>query len=183
MESEVIMKATGVIRRIDELGRIVIPKEIRKTLRIKEGENLEIYIDESENIILKKYSFMNKIDDLAQDFTDSIYMQYKHDIFIMDCDSIIAAYGKKKKEYLDHPLSDEVSELIIRRENRLETTKKEISIIDQKEIVGSYACSPIIVSGDVAGMVFIFSDEDVIKEEEYKMIQIVSGLLSKHLGE
>ncbi len=183
MESEVIMKATGVIRRIDELGRIVIPKEIRKTLRIKEGENLEIYIDENENIILKKYSFMNKIDDLAQDFTDSIYAQYKHDIFIMDCDHIIAASGKKKKDYLGKSLSEEISEYITRRENRLETMKKEINIVDQKEIVGSYAFSPIIVSGDVAGMVFIFSDEDSIREEEYRMIQIASGLLSKHLGE
>ena len=183
MESEVIMKATGVIRRIDELGRIVIPKEIRKTLRIKEGENLEIYIDENENIILKKYSFMNKIDDLAQDFTDSIYAQYKHDIFIMDCDHIIAASGKKKKDYLGKLLSEEISEYITRRENRLETMKKEINIVDQKEVVGSYAFSPIIVSGDVAGMVFIFSDEDSIREEEYRMIQIASGLLSKHLGE
>lgn len=183
MESEVIMKATGVIRRIDELGRIVIPKEIRKTLRIKEGENLEIYIDENENIILKKYSFMNKIDDLAQDFTDSIYAQYKHDIFIMDCDHIIAASGKKKKDYLGKSLSEEISEYITRRESRLETMKKEINIVDQKEIVGSYAFSPIIVSGDVAGMVFIFSDEDSIREEEYRMIQIASGLLSKHLGE
>lgn len=183
MESEVIMKATGVIRRIDELGRIVIPKEIRKTLRIKEGENLEIYIDENENIILKKYSFMNKIDDLAQDFTDSIYAQYKHDILIMDCDHIIAASGKKKKDYLGKLLSEEISEYITRRENRLETMKKEINIVDQKEIVGSYAFSPIIVSGDVAGMVFIFSDEDSIREEEYRMIQIASGLLSKHLGE
>lgn len=183
MESEVIMKATGVIRRIDELGRIVIPKEIRKTLRIKEGENLEIYIDENENIILKKYSFMNKIDDLAQDFTDSIYAQYKHDIFIMDCDHIIAASGKKKKDYLGKSLSEEISEYITRRENRLETMKKEINIVDQKEVVGSYAFSPIIVSGDVAGMVFIFSDEDSIREEEYRMIQIASGLLSKHLGE
>lgn len=183
MESEVIMKATGVIRRIDELGRIVIPKEIRKTLRIKEGENLEIYIDENENIILKKYSFMNKIDDLAQDFTDSIYAQYKHDILIMDCDHIIAASGKKKKDYLGKLLSEEISEYITRRENRLETMKKEINIVDQKEVVGSYAFSPIIVSGDVAGMVFIFSDEDSIREEEYRMIQIASGLLSKHLGE
>lgn len=183
IESEVIMKATGVIRRIDELGRIVIPKEIRKTLRIKEGENLEIYIDENENIILKKYSFMNKIDDLAQDFTDSIYAQYKHDIFIMDCDHIIAASGKKKKDYLGKSLSEEISEYITRRENRLETMKKEINIVDQKEVVGSYAFSPIIVSGDVAGMVFIFSDEDSIREEEYRMIQIASGLLSKHLGE
>ena len=67
------MKATGIVRRIDELGRIVIPKEIRKTLRIKEGENLEIYVDSDENIILRKHSLMNKINDFAQNFAEAIY--------------------------------------------------------------------------------------------------------------
>ena len=74
------MKATGVVRRIDELGRIVIPKEIRRTLRIHEGENIEIYIDEKENIVLKKYSVMKKLGDFAQSFTDSIYSFLKHTI-------------------------------------------------------------------------------------------------------
>ena len=77
------MKATGVVRRIDELGRIVIPKEIRKTLRIKEGENLEIFIDDKENVVLKKYSLMNKIEDFAQNFTDSINSLLKHNINIV----------------------------------------------------------------------------------------------------
>ncbi|MEG2311427.1 MAG: AbrB/MazE/SpoVT family DNA-binding domain-containing protein [Bacilli bacterium] len=68
------MKATGVIRRIDDLGRVVIPKEIRKSLRIKDGENLEIFVDDKENIILKKHSLMKKISDLAGDFADSIHI-------------------------------------------------------------------------------------------------------------
>ena len=74
------MKATGVVRRIDELGRIVIPKEIRKNLRIHEGENIEIYINEKENIVLKKHSLIKEIDDFAQKFTDSLHSFFKKDI-------------------------------------------------------------------------------------------------------
>ena len=91
------MKATGVVRRIDELGRIVIPKEIRKTMRIREGENIEIYIDSNENIVLKKYSIMKKLGDFAQSFTDSIHSFLKHNIIITDSDSIIAISGDLKK--------------------------------------------------------------------------------------
>ena len=90
------MKSTGVVRRIDDLGRIVIPKEIRRNLRIKEGENLEIFI-ENENIILKKYSMMNKINDLSQELTDAIYTFTKHNVFITDTDSVVAGSGKLKK--------------------------------------------------------------------------------------
>ena len=90
------MKATGIIRRIDDLGRIVIPKEIRKNLRIKEGENLEIFV-QNEEIILRKYSMMNKISDLALELTDAIYTFMKHSIFITDTDQIVAGSGPLKK--------------------------------------------------------------------------------------
>ena len=92
------MKATGIIRRIDDLGRVVIPKEIRKNLRIKEGDNLEIFVV-NEDIILKKYSMMNKINDLAQELTDAIYTFMKHSIFITDTDQVVAASGPLKKKY------------------------------------------------------------------------------------
>ena len=87
------MKATGIIRRIDELGRIVIPKEIRKTLRIKEGESLEIFVDNSENIVLKKYSIIKKMDDFAQDFVDAICSFIKHNVIIANNDTILAVSG------------------------------------------------------------------------------------------
>ncbi len=87
------MKATGIIRRIDELGRIVIPKEIRKALRIKDGENLEIYVDGAENIILRKYSAIRKMSDFAQDSTDAIYSLIKHNVIIVDNHSVIAVSG------------------------------------------------------------------------------------------
>ena len=88
------MKATGIIRRIDDLGRVVIPKEIRKNLRIKEGDNLEIFVS-GEEVILKKYSMMNKINDLAFELTDSIYTFMKHSIFITDTDTVIVIDTEK----------------------------------------------------------------------------------------
>jgi AbrB family transcriptional regulator (stage V sporulation protein T) len=94
------MKATGIIRRIDDLGRIVIPKEIRKNLRIKEGDNLEVFV-QNEEIILRKYSMMNKINDLAQELTDAIYTFMKHSIFITDTDQVVAGSGPLKKLFLN----------------------------------------------------------------------------------
>lgn len=175
------MKATGVVRRIDELGRIVIPKEVRKTLRIREGENLEIFIDDKENIVLKKYSLMNKIEDFAQDFTDTIYNSLKHNIIITDNDSIIAATGKLKKKYLNKSISSELENFLIRREKILENHNKKLSIVEDESLEGTYALSPIISNGDIAGLVIIFDDEALIDENDYQICQIVSNFLGKHL--
>lgn len=92
------MKATGVIRRIDDLGRIVIPKEIRKNLRLRVGESLEIYIDKENNIVLKKFSVVSRISDLAQELTDSMNIFTKYNIIIMDTNEFIACSGSLKKK-------------------------------------------------------------------------------------
>ena len=115
------MKATGIIRRIDELGRIVIPKEIRKKLKINEGENIEIYIDEEEKIILKKYSNVKNIKDFVQTFIDSIYTSYKYNIVVTDTDKIIASVGNNKKELINKEIST----------NLINCMKDRISIKDK----------------------------------------------------
>ena len=175
------MKATGVVRRIDELGRIVIPKEIRKTLRIKEGENLEIFIDDKENIVLKKYSLMNKIEDFAQELTDSINSFLKHNIIITDNDSIIASSGKYKKKYINKSISSSLENMLFRREKSLESHNKKLSIVDDEEIEVTYATSTIISNGDVEGLVIIFDDEALIDDIDFQICQIVSNFLGKHL--
>ena len=86
------MKATGVVRRIDELGRIVIPKEIRKNFRIKEGENVEIYIDDN-NIILKKYSELKNVSDISSNIIDSVFSIINKDI-IINKKNLIIEYKK-----------------------------------------------------------------------------------------
>lgn len=175
------MKATGIIRRIDELGRIVIPKEIRKNLRIKEGENLEIFVNGEDDIVLKKHSLIKKMEDLAQNFTDSIYSFIKHNVIIADNNTILAASGSLKKEYLNKPISVELENKLNRREEMIEKHNKIINIIDEKEINATYAISPIIVNGDTAGIVMIFSTEKEVDDIDYKLVQIAAKFLTSHL--
>ena len=175
------MKATGVVRRIDELGRIVIPKEIRKTLRIKEGENLEIFIDEKENIVLKKYSTMNKIEDLAQNFVDAIYAYSKHNIIITDNDSVIAVAGKYKKKYLDKQISSFLENILLERKQIIEKYNKKIKVIEDDELEGTYIINPIISNGDILGLVIFFDDDALMDDVDEQICQITANFLGKHL--
>ena len=174
------MKSTGVIRRIDDLGRIVIPKEIRKNLRIKEGDNLEVYV-EGEDIILKKYSMMNKINDLSQELTDAIYTFTKHNVFITDTDLIIAGSGKLKKNYINKPISNFLEKSIKRRDKILENHFKELSFIDSEEIECSYILSTILVNGEAVGMIVIISEDEKLSEVEMQLASIVSSFMTKYL--
>ena len=175
------MKTTGIVRRIDELGRIVIPKEIRKSLRIKEGESLEILID-NEDIILKKYSVIKNLNDFAQNITDSIYSFIKNNILITDTNSILAVSGPLKKELLNKSIGTDLELKIKRREEMLEKHKKALKITD-KELEWTYAVSPVIVAGDVIGLVMIISTEDNVEDVDLKLAQIASKFLSNHLEE
>ena len=174
------MKSTGVIRRIDDLGRIVIPKELRKNLRIKEGDNLEIFID-NEDIILRKYSMMNKINDLAQELTDAIYTFTKHNVFITDTDTIIAASGTLKKDYLNRSISNFIVKSINRREKILENHFKELNFINEEEIECSYLLSTILVNAEAIGMIVIISETDKLSEIEMQLANIVSTFVAKYL--
>ena len=174
------MKATGIIRRIDDLGRVVIPKEIRKNLRIKEGDNLEIFVV-NEDIILKKYSMMNKINDLAQELTDAIYTFMKHSIFITDTDQVVAASGPLKKKYLNKNISDFITESIKRRDKILENHFKELNFIEDEKLTCSYVMSTILVNGEATGMILIISEEEKMSDSEMQMAGIVSSFMTKYL--
>ena len=174
------MKSTGVIRRIDDLGRIVIPKELRKNLRIKEGDNLEIFI-ENEDIILRKYSMMNKINDLAQELTDAIYTFTKHNVFITDTDSVIAGSGILKKNYLNKPISNFIVKSLIRREKILENDFKELNLINEEKIECSYILSTILVNAEAIGMIVMLNENDKLSEREMQLSNIVSTFITKYL--
>ncbi len=126
------MKATGVVRRIDELGRIVIPKELRKNLRINEGENIEIYMDDNENIILKKFSSLKKISDLAFYVVNSINQITKLNCLIFDSDSVVAYSGVKKKYYLDKNIGYFLIYNINNKKNFFNLKKESIKILNCK---------------------------------------------------
>ena len=174
------MKATGVIRRIDDLGRVVIPKEIRKNLRIKEGDNLEIFV-QNEEVILKKYSMMNKINDLAQELTDAIYTFMKHSIFITDTDSVIAGSGPLKKDYIGKNISDYITDSIKRRDRMIENHFKELQITDSNIVNCSYVMSTILASGEAVGMILIISEDEKLSDTEMQMASIVSSFMTKYL--
>ena len=113
------MKTTGVVRRIDELGRIVVPKEIRKNLRIKSGDSLEIYL-EGENILLKKYSPIETLENVTENYVDSFNQVLKHNIIVTDRDKVVAISGNLKKKYLGKSISEFTDRSIERRDSFVE---------------------------------------------------------------
>jgi len=173
------MKATGVVRRIDDLGRIVIPKEIRKTLRLKNGENLEIFVDENENIILRKYSQIDKLKEFASQITDAINNVTKKSVFIINTDSFVSISGKKK-EYLNEPISNELITMI---NNRNEVkNQNQIQMTEDKKEEENIAFCPIIVNGDAIGAIMIMSKEE-ITDNDFQALKIISSFLTKHIEE
>lgn len=173
------MKTTGIIRRIDELGRIVIPKEIRKNLRIKNGESLEIYL-ENDSIILKKYSQIESLKNVSIDYVEAFNQIIKHNIIVTDRDKVVAISGNLKKKYLGKSISDFTDRSIERRDSFVERQKKAVSFIEGEEEVCYYSFSSIVNNGDAIGSVIILSTEIPITDSEEKMAVILSRILSKH---
>ena len=182
------MKATGVVRRIDDLGRIVVPKEIRKTLRIREGDPLEIFTDREGEIILKKYSPIGELTEFASTYADTISKTTGHITCITDKDSVIAVAGGSKKDFLEKNLSKELEEVLENKEVFKSKENNEISIpITQNEgrerIYNSQVIYPIITDGDVVGSVILLAKEPNKKmgDVEDKVAQSAAGFLGTHL--
>lgn len=171
------MKTTGIIRRIDDLGRIVIPKELRRSLRIKNGDSLEIFV-EHEDIILKKYSPMESIEEAAEKYVDSFHQVIKHNVIVTDKDRVIAASGLLKKNYLGKSITEFTERSIERRDSFVERQKKTFSFVEGIEEFGYYSFSSILYNGDTIGSVIIISVENPILESEEKLAGILSKLLS-----
>lgn len=176
------METTGVVRRIDDLGRVVIPKEIRRTLGIKDGTSLEIFVDR-DMVALRKHSSMNNLSHFAEVYVESIHNALKRDIIITDRDNIIACAGSLKKEYLMKPISKYLEECINKRNNVVQTETKEVNIINEKTENCSYVINTIISNGDSIGAIVILSIYDRIGEIEYKTAQIASQFFGKHIEE
>ena len=148
------MKATGVVRRIDDLGRIVIPKEIRRTLRIKEGDPLEIFTDKEGEIILKKYSPIGELSEFATGYAETLSKTTGHIACITDKDSVIAVSGGSKKDFLDRSLSPELEKVIENKEVYTSKENNEIALpITQNDSkdrrYNSQVIYPIISDGNV----------------------------------
>lgn len=176
------METTGVVRRIDDLGRVVIPKEIRRTLGIKDGTSLEIFVDK-DMVALKKHSSMNNLSHFADVYVESIYNALKKDIIITDRDNVIACAGSLKKEYLMKPISSYMEDCINKRNNIIQSEIKEINIISEKKETCSYVINTIISNGDSIGLIIILSTNDKIGNLEAKTAQIAAQFFGKHIEE
>ncbi len=188
------MKATGIVRRIDDLGRVVIPKEIRRTLRIREGDPLEIFVDRDGEVILKKYSPIGELGDFAKEYADSLYEAIGHIACIADRDTIIAVSGAPKKEFLNKPIGPAVERVMEERRSALinnpgeHTHCKDCAIIesDNEEDCCKFTAevvAPIIAQGDPIGAVVICTKEPNVTmgEMEVKLAETAAGFLAKQM--
>ena len=141
------MRTTGVVRRIDDLGRIVIPKEMRRTLRIHDGESLEIFV-EDEMIALKKYSSMSDLNDISNDLSNTINKVLLKEVLITDRDKVISSSGNLKGKYQEKNISKYLEEKLANRETVIEKSVKEVEFVDGQIEKCSYTISPIIMNGD-----------------------------------
>ncbi len=181
------MKATGIVRRIDELGRIVIPKEIRRTYKIREGTPLEIFSGESGELILKKYSPVLELEDIAQDCSKSIFDTLEIEILICDKDEIISVEGSSnfKKTYLHKSITLDLERMIENRKPLLLNSKDGanlVQIIKEKEIsYSSLVIVPILAGGDTYGAVILVGQQS-FTNFEVKTLQTFANFISLQIG-
>lgn len=176
------MKATGIVRRIDDLGRVVIPKEIRRTLRIREGDPLEIFVDRDGEVILKKYSPINELGDFAKEYAESLADSSGHLVLIGDRDSFIAVAGGSKKEYLNKGIGKVIESSMNDRKSHLEPNASEVEIVDGLTESSSYVIAPIVASGDPIGAVALVSKEGKkVSELEQKLAETAAGFLARQM--
>lgn len=178
------MKATGIVRRIDDLGRIVIPKEIRRTLRIRETDPMEIYTDMDGQIVLKKYSPMGDISEFAGEYAESMAQNTGMTIAITDRDQVIAAAGNEKRSIQGKHITQELN-IVMDERKSVTASAGEPAFVD---VVADYECqqeavSPIICAGDVLGTVIMLTHDENRKfgENEKCIVKVAADFLGRHM--
>lgn len=177
------MKATGIVRRIDDLGRVVIPKEIRRTLRIKEGDPLEIFTDREGEVIFKKYSPIGELNSFASQYAETLWRTCELPVVICDRDSVIASAGVTKRDYADKRVSQDTEKLIEARSLYTHKAGTDcLPVIEDSDERTISCLMPIITEGDIIGCVISLADSDRNADDtEIKLIQTAATFLSKQL--
>lgn len=180
------MKATGIVRRIDDLGRVVIPKEIRRTLRIKEGAPLEIFTDREGEIILKKYSPIGELSNFSREYAEALAQVSGHVVCITDRDQIVAAAGGMRKEYIGKMISNQLETIINEREQVLATGEDDkyvkVTSDENEENLPQVVC-PIISEGDAIGAVILIAKNPKNKmgETEVALVKCAAGFMGRQM--
>lgn len=178
------MKATGIVRRIDDLGRVVIPKEIRRTMRIREGDPLEIYTDKDGEVIFKKYSLMGGLSDFAGQMCETLNKTTGLATVITDRDSCIAVSGVPRRELAEKRVSERLERILDGRKVYLHRAgEPPVPVSDEGERFFVACAAPILAEGDVLGCVLFVGEEGELRagETEQKLLQTVSGFLGRHI--
>jgi AbrB family transcriptional regulator (stage V sporulation protein T) len=176
------MKATGIVRRIDDLGRVVIPKEIRRTMRIREGDPLEIFTDREGEVILKKYSPIGELGEFATEYADSLHEALGHISCIADKDTIIAVAGAPKKQLMNKQIGPEVEKVMAERKMTVFNEPRYLTV-DEDISYSSAVIAPIITEGDTVGAVIIAAKEPGVQlgNLETKLAETAAGFLAKQM--
>ncbi|MGL4796439.1 MAG: stage V sporulation T C-terminal domain-containing protein [Paraclostridium sp.] len=178
------MRATGIVRRIDDLGRVVIPKEIRKTLRIREGDPLEIFTAKDGEVILKKYSPIGELNEFSQEYAETLGETLGHGVVVTDLDSIIAVSKLPKKDYKEKSISKDLEQLI---ENRTVNYVKDNKLValhkdDSMEYASQIVMPIVSVSGDCIGSICLVSkDAAGLTESDEKLLKVAANFLGKQV--
>lgn len=176
------MKATGIVRRIDDLGRVVIPKEIRRTMRIREGDPLEIYTEKDGEVIFKKYSPIGELGDFATQYAETLAKTSGRIACITDKDMIIAVSGVPKKELIEKRVSTDIENVMTEKSSFSNQNGKKMTVADGNDKYYAGVIVPIISEGDSIGtVVFLSQDNDRMGEVENKLAQSAAGFLGKHI--
>ena len=177
------MRATGVVRRIDDLGRIVIPKEIRRTMRMREGDPLEIFTNNSGEIMLKKYSMMEGLATLGQSYAESLYKVSGLACAICDSDRVVAYAGQGRKEAMDMPVTRDIEEVISGRMSYFKQFPNEKNVYTHSGAgVAAVGITPVINGGDCPGAVALLADSgQVLTESQKKLLVLTASLLACNL--
>ena len=176
------MKATGIVRKIDDLGRVVIPKEIRRTMRIREGDPLEIFTEKDGEVIFKKYSPVGELSEFAGAMAETLYKTVGCGVAVADRDAFISVYGAPKRTVLDKRVSAELERVMEDRGvYQHKNGEKTLPMTEE----GGYTvgtAAPIVSEGDVMGCIVLFSeDARSMGEIEYKLAQTVAGFLGRQM--
>ena len=179
------MKATGIVRRIDDLGRVVIPKEIRRTMRIREGDPLEIFTERDGEVIFKKYSPIGELGEFAAGYAETLAKTSGLPVVITDKDSVIAVSGAPKKELVEKRISEDIERMMEKKIIfAIESgASLGIPVVDGSEKYFAGVVAPIVSEGDTIGSVMMVSDKEnmPVGEVEKKLCQSAAGFLGKHM--
>jgi len=178
------MKATGIVRRIDDLGRVVIPKEIRRTMRIREGDPLEIFTNSDGGVVFKKYSLMGGLGDFSAQLCESLYKSTGKLVTITDRDACLAVAGGGKRELTDKNISPALAQIMEGRQiYQYEEGEAQLPVSDYSDNYIITTAAPILAEGDVLGCVVFLSEKEsvTVNELEYKLAQTIAGFLGRHM--